>query len=108
MVIEENFKPQLNKVATSAGIQVNTLHNYTRFPMAALQYCGWFTKGNTPNLYPGGRNVVLTLTDYGRKRAEQLKQSIDWRLNDFDRLPANKKDACIKYGFYSMLNRAAI
>lgn len=96
----------LNKVATSAGIQVNTLHNYTRFPMAALQYCGWFTKGNTPNLYPGGRNVVLTLTDYGRKRAEQLKQSIDWRLNDFDRLPANKKDACIKYGFYSMLNRA--
>ncbi len=70
------------------------------------QYCGWFEKTNQPVLYPGGRNVVLKLTDYGKARIQQLQCAIDCRLSDFDRLPMAKKDACVKLGLYTMLGRA--
>lgn len=100
------LKQAIDRVAKDAGIQINTLRNYTRFPMSAMQYCGWFTKSYEPVLYPGGRNVILCLTEYGRQRSEQLRGAVDWRLADYDRLSVGKQSACVKLGFYSMLKRA--
>lgn len=94
---------------TSARIRilVNTMQNYTRFPLAVMQYCGWFERITTKRFYPDGRpTVMFQLTDYGRQRAEELERAADIRMPYLEAQPTEKQKALIRLGFYSMLQRA--
>jgi hypothetical protein len=88
-------------------IQINTLQNYTRFPLSVLTYCGWFEKVRIDNLYPNSRNMVtLKMTPYGKKKAVWLKQILDIRVETYEKLDEIFKPAIIRLGFYSMLQRS--
>ncbi len=97
----------INTMSGRTGIQVNTLQNYTRFPLAVLTYCGWFDKERTSQFYPGSHNMVmLRMTPYGRERAEGLEQAIDIRLGQYESQEPERQTALIRVGFYTMLQRA--
>lgn len=88
-------------------IQINTMKNYTRFPISVLTYCGWFEKVRKNILYPNGRNmVILKMTQYGREKAEWLKRVLDIRTEHFEKMDEAVKPAMIRLGFYTMLQRA--
>lgn len=95
------------EMSKSIKIQINTMQNYTRFPIAVLTYCGWFERMPTKKYYPGGRpTVMFKLTPYGKQRAEQLDELYDVRLSDFESHPTDEQAALVRLGFYSMLQRA--
>ncbi|HCX69654.1 MAG TPA: hypothetical protein DHD79_00250 [Firmicutes bacterium] len=89
------------------NIQINTMQNYTRFPLAVLTYCDWFDRIFTKEFYPDGRpTVMFKLTPYGKHRAEQLDELYDVRLSDFESHTTDEQAALVRIGFYSMLQRA--
>lgn len=97
----------IEDMSARIGIQVNTMQNYTRFPLATLTYCGWFERITTKLFYPDGRPTpMFKLTPYGRQRAEELEQAVDVRLSQFEAQSALKQQALVRLGFYTMLQRA--
>lgn len=97
----------ISDLSERIGIQINTMQNYTRFPLAALTYCDWFEKELTKQFYPDGRPIpMFKLTPYGRQKAEELERIADFRLTQYESLSAIKQQALIRLGFYSMLQRA--
>lgn len=97
----------IEDMSARIGIQINTMQNYTRFPLAVLTYCEWFEKERTNRLYPGGRpTVMFKMTPYGRQRAEELERAADIRMSKYEAQPTDKQKALIRLGFYSMLQRA--
>lgn len=97
----------ISDMSTQIGIQINTMQNYTRFPLAVLTYCGWFEKESTKRFYPGGRpTVMFKITSYGQQRAAEMERSVDIRLMQYETQSTNKQKALIRLGFYSMLQRA--
>lgn len=122
--LEDNFKEAVNKIhnirgdfdklskaltdlATTLGIQINTMHNYTRFPIAALEFTGWFEKVRTNIFYPNSRAIImLKLTPYGEQRALQLQLLQDIRLSAYNLYDNMTKQAINRLGFYKLLERA--
>lgn len=97
----------IDEASARIGIQVNTMQNYTRFPLAVMQYCGWFDRAPTKRFYPDGRpTIMFNLTAYGQERAVQLERAADIRLPLIELQPTEKQKALIRLGFYSMLKRA--
>lgn len=97
----------ISDLSEQIRIQINTMQNYTRFPLAVLTYCGWFEKITTSVMYPDGRPIVMfKLTKYGRLRVSELESIYDVRLSDFEALHADKQKALIRLGYYTMLQRA--
>lgn len=96
-------------IETSARIriQINTMQNYTRFPLAVMQYCGWFDRVATKQFYPDGKSMVMfQLTSYGWQRAEELERAADIRVPYLEAQSTEQQKALIRLGFYSMLQRA--
>ncbi|WNC14355.1 hypothetical protein [Brevibacillus brevis] len=94
----------LNKLSESTKIKVNTLHNYTRFPLAALKYSGWVSSDKI-KIYKG-RGTMLKLTDEGRKRAEWIKSSIDIGAEISEHESKEDLDKIIRISFFKMLERS--
>ena len=97
----------LNDLADTSNIQINTMRNYTRFPLAVLNYCGWFTSISTNRFYPNYRHIkMLKMTEYGEQRAARLRNMFDVRLSDYESIDNTKREALIRYGFFRMLERS--
>ena len=97
----------ITEMSAHIGIQINTMQNYTRFPLAVLTYCDWFVKENTKKYYPGRRpTVMFKITPYGQQRADELESLADIRLSDYESQPSEKQKALTRIGFYSMLQRS--
>jgi hypothetical protein len=73
-----------------------TMGNYTRFPMAAIQWAGWAL----------GERGKLTLTPAGRACLQACKNLADLRTADYTALPPTVRPALIRVGFHNMLARA--
>lgn len=103
----KNLQAAIQELSEKNKIQINTLQNYTRFPMSVLMYCGWFDKTRQNTIYPNGRNmVVLKMTPYGRERAEWIKRVLDIRIDNYEQMDVSVKPSLIRLGFYSMLQRS--
>lgn len=101
------LRAEMEGFSKKAKIQINTLQNYTRFPISVLVYCGWFKKERTSALYPNSRNMVtLKMTPYGFEKAKWLKKVLDVRTSLYDELDVRVRPAMIRLGFYTMLQRA--
>ena len=65
-------KYEERKKETGRGFSKTTSENYTRFPIAAIQWVNWFTK----------KKNSFYLTDYGLKALEIAESKIDLRFDD--------------------------
>ena len=105
-VDSKRIKAALTKVAAEQNVQVNTLKNYTRWPIAVMRDLGWTEKARR-SFQDGGRSFeVHQLTETGRKFAEGVSVSADLRLKQVDQLPFEEKAAVSMHAHYRMLERA--
>jgi len=95
---------ELEKLAKSLGVTTVTLRNYTRFVVASLQYCGWFTKVSS-SAY-GAKKDFLKITPKGVKLITWLDEVVS--INGSALLGKNQPtvSAVSKAGFLQMLKRA--
>ena len=87
-----------------SGMNVTSVKNCTRFPISVLKYCDWVVIENN-NVY--GRTIrFMRLTEHGRETIRQLKELKDVRLIDYEKSSGKQKQALIRLGVYTMLERA--
>lgn len=93
------------KLATQRDIQVNTLENYTRFPLAVLEWSGWTAKSREAGPY--GRSMVFhRLTPKGIAAVQVVKDCVDVRGELLEAASDEVCGAAAKLGAISMLERA--
>lgn len=92
-------------VSDARKIQVNTLQNYTRWPIALLRDLGWATRG--PAKFRDGRKYgTFHLTDKGQALAERVTGSVDLRVDDAERLTPEQRKALAVVAHFRMLERS--
>lgn len=77
-------------------ISKTTMGNYTRFPIAAIQWAGWAEK----------RAGCFHLAAGGREQVENLATLVDFRVSDFYGMPNDAREAFVRATFYRMIERA--
>lgn len=95
----------LAELAMQRKTQINTLHNYTRWPIAVLRDCGWAQKA-TASYRDGTQFEVFRLTAEGERVAQRVSRAFDIRLDQIDKLPLPEKTALSLEAHYAMLGRA--
>ena len=97
---------RLEEVAAANGAQVNTLKNYTRFPIGAVQsrLVDWACTETSRDVY--GRPVVfLRLTEHGKSVVTAADELIDVREAQLRRFSLEERAGFAVIGFYAMLDR---
>lgn len=95
----------LKIVSKHRKITLNTMHNYTRFPLAVLLWCGWTQKERNSSIY--NKSIVFQkLTDLGKVQADELRNGIDLRYTMFKKIKGETKVRLARYCFFSILVRA--
>jgi hypothetical protein len=100
-----NVNEAMKDLTLSSGINTNTLMNYTRFPLGALQFTGWAKPVSNRDLY-GQAIRCYQLTDYGRARLEVLRSLKDIRYNDIREYTHKEQAAFTLLSNYAFLKRA--
>ena len=101
----EALNDKMNAVADQRNIVLNTMRNYTRFPLAVLRWTGW-TKNETNKVIYDKSMKFEKLTDKGYRALELIEGSKDIRKIDLERIDQATKDAIIRVSFYQILERA--
>ena len=102
----EKIRAALLDVAAKRNVQVNTLQNYTRWPIAVMLHFGWTEKARR-RFRTGGRSFgVYQLTETGKRIAEGLSAFDDLRADQVSKLPMEEKTAVSIHAHYRMLERA--
>ena len=86
----------IEELSKSRKISHVTMGNYTRFPIAAIQWAGWAVKSKGS----------FVLTNAGRNKVSELRIMQDARFADYTALSEPHKPAFIRYSVYCMLERA--
>jgi len=92
-------------VSNARMIQVNTLQNYTRWPIAVLRDLGWVTRG-AARFRDGRRYGTFQLTDKGRAQAQRVGGSVDLRVDDAAQLAPEERSALVVVTHFRMLERS--
>lgn len=100
----ERLEQAIENLSAARRITPNTMGNYTRFPIAALEWTGRAKKERS-GIY-GGSTVFLRLTDFGRSEIVRLKQSADIRAVDLAEEAPEVHAAFCRLAFYEMLGRS--
>lgn len=92
-------------VAKRESLQINTMSNYSRIPIALMRMCGWFENTRVNDIY-SGRSISFKITPYGYKKIDQyLKlRSVDYE--EFSNLTRDLKKAVAFVGLVDLLERA--
>ncbi|MFC5413151.1 hypothetical protein ACFPMF_27770 [Larkinella bovis] len=101
----KNVDEGMQNLMHSSGIKTNTLMNYTRFPLGALQFTGWAKPVLNRNLY-GQAVRCYQLTDYGRAKLDILRSLRDIRYNDISEYDYKVQAAFTLLSNYAFLKRA--
>ncbi|MBN8169659.1 hypothetical protein [Burkholderia multivorans] len=88
---------EIANLSASRRISHVTMGNYTRFPIAAMQWAGWCVKTS---------RSMFTLTDAGRETLKRLATLRDVRVSDFKGLPDGAKAPFMRLSAHLMLARA--
>ena len=96
----------MSRVARERNLKVNTLKNYTRWPIAIMRDLDWTEKVRLK--FENGKRSFEAhkLTDKGLILAKRVSQSADLRVDQVEELPTDEKSAICFYSFYEMLMRA--
>lgn len=96
---------ELETLAIKRKIQVNTLRNYTRWPIAVLRDSGWAKEYK--GYYGDGRAYdVWKLTEKGSAVSERVNNALDLRLSDVEPKELKERIALATIAHYQMLERA--
>jgi hypothetical protein len=101
----DTMECKLTELSINRKTQVNTLRNYTRWPIAVLRHCGWTTEA-VAAYEDGTKYQSWALTDAGRGIAERLRSMIDLRLSDVEQLQREERVALSVTAHYAMLGRS--
>lgn len=93
-------------LARRNSMQVNTLMNYTRFPIGAIQHplVGWATSSRDRALYDRPV-VVLELTTRGKEMAARVAALRDVREDELRPYPIDERVGFAIAAFFSMVER---
>lgn len=92
-------------VSDARKIQVNTLQNYTRWPIALLRDLGWATRGHA-RFRDGQKYGTFHLTDKGQAIAKRVGGSVDLRVDDAAQLAQEERKALAVVAHFRMLERS--
>lgn len=95
----------VESVSSARGIQVNTLQNYTRWPIALLRDLGWAERG-AAKFANGRKYSSLHLTDRGWVQAKRLEAAVDLRVDDVEALAPEERVALAVIAHFRMLERS--
>lgn len=99
------LESKLTDLSVKRKIAVNTMGNYTRFPLAVLKWTGWTTSERNSEIYK--RSIpFLRMTDLGEKTYQYIVSCKDFRAKDLAQLPENIQAALMKLSFLDMLYRS--
>ena len=87
----------VKELSIKRGISHVTMGNYTRFPIAAVQWAGWALKSS---------RTTLTLTPAGETLIGRLATLQDVRISDYKALPEAAKAPFLRLSAHLMLKRA--
>ena len=96
----------LKMLKDKRSIQINTMRNYTRWPLAIMRDLGWTTKDRESYLHSYKTFEIHRLTPLGKSQAQHLKHSVDLRTDEVDQLPFDQKRALSRYAHFTMMERA--
>ena len=99
------IKGALDELKEARGIQIDTLRNYTRWPLAVLRDLGWTEKDREPYLRNNKTFEIHRLTALGKERAHGLKGAVDLRVDQVDQLSSSQKHALSRHAHFSMMER---
>ena len=88
------------------GIQINTLKNYTRWPLAIMRDLRWTEKDREGYRRSDKTFELHRLTPLGKERAQSLEHSVDLRVDQLDQLPFDQKRALSRHAHFAMMERA--
>ena len=94
----------LAELSDELGIKVNSMKNYTRWPLAVMQSLGWTSKQRKKGARP--RREVHRLTALGKQTANRVALSVDIRADQVDRLSPDQRRSLAHYAHFSMLDRS--
>lgn len=100
------IKSALEELKEERGIQINTLRNYTRWPLAVLRDLGWTEKDKEPYRSSNKTFEVHRLTLKGKARALSLFDTVDLRVDQVESLNFNQKRALSRRAHFSMMERS--
>lgn len=92
-------------VSQSRAIKINTLYNYTRWPIAILRDSGWVTQGKA-SFKDGRKYRTFQLSDTGSALVKRLEAAVDLRVSDLEKLTFEQINALALVAHYRMLERA--
>lgn len=92
----------LADLSDELGIQINTMRNYTRWPLSVMQTLGWTSKEREL----GSRREVHRLTRLGQQTANRVARSVDIRADQVDQLSFEQRRSLSHYAHFSMLDRS--
>jgi hypothetical protein len=102
---KQKVEEGLRQLSGRRGIQINTLYNYTRWPIAVLRDCGWVARDKA-RLGNGTSYDVMRLTDRGKAFADRVATSHDIRLDQLEALPDAERTALSVAAHFGMLGRS--
>ncbi len=92
-------------VAAGRNTQVNTLQNYTRWPIALLRDCGWMEQGFS-TFDNGKKYRTWYLTEKGKSLAARVSTAFDFRVSDIEKLHDHERRALSLVLHYQILERS--
>ena len=92
----------LADLSEDLDIQINTMRNYTRWPLAVMQTLGWTRKEREPV----SRREVHRLTALGIQTADRIARSVDIRADQVDELSLEQRRSLSRHVHFSMLDRS--
>lgn len=101
----------VNEIADKNNLQVNTLENYTRLPVAILgsEFLGWGKGVYSNTTYAGREKIkVIQLTETGISKAKAITKSKDLRMTSLAKVSRDERAWLSLYGYYAMALRAGI
>lgn len=98
-------KNALATVSRERKIQINTLQNYTRWPIAVLRDLGWAKRRST-KFRDGREYTTFHLTDKGQVLADRVSASVDLRVDDAEQLAPEELKALAVVTHFRMLERS--
>ncbi|MDE2847509.1 MAG: hypothetical protein OXO51_12430 [Gemmatimonadota bacterium] len=101
----DHIAAEMTRVAEDSSVQINTLKNYTRWPIAIMRDLGWTVKSIRFFQTDKTPFEVHELTELGREVAKRVSNSYDVRLDLIDTLPYEEKAAIAIDAHYRMLER---
>ena len=87
----------IKELSAKRGISHVTMGNYTRFPIAAVQWAGWAVKSS---------RAMLSLTSFGEAQIDRLAGLQDVRISDYKALREDAKAPFLRLSAHLMLQRA--